>query len=479
MISVDGIERNNWGLDWVKLPPGSYDVCFGPALNASAPACETAVVTEGETAEVTGSYPAKGFLRVTTAPQVPATISVNGSVANAFGVWTPKVPGLYDVCFGTVDGYVAPTCELAEVQAGETVLVEGAYVVGITDSDDDRLADSVETDTGQYLSPGSTGTDPFDPDTDGDGIDDGDEVLGSGGVDYLAMGARPVKKDVLLEFDWFDDANECGAHSHRPTPAVIERATEAFAAAPVANPDGTTGVNLISDYGQGGPFTGGNLVADADGVIAGNVFGADYLGIRASNFAPARAGKFHYVLMPHRYATNSTSSGYAEILGNDMIVSLYCAGTTSNVANTIVHELGHNLGLRHGGNENTNNKPNYNSVMNYRYQFAGIDTNCTVPGDGVLDFSTGTRASIFELMLIEGDGICNGVDVDWNENGVIDVGTVTRDINADGDTFGLFNDHNDWANIVLSAVNYGADPTRPTTREFVEEQPVPDWAWPR
>ena len=34
-----------------------------------------------------------------------------------------------------------------------------------------------------------------------------------------------------------------------------------------------------------------------------------------------------------------------------------------------MHELGHNLGLRHGGVDNTNCKPHHVSVMNYAYQF--------------------------------------------------------------------------------------------------------------
>ena len=34
-----------------------------------------------------------------------------------------------------------------------------------------------------------------------------------------------------------------------------------------------------------------------------------------------------------------------------------------------MHELGHNLGLRHGGVDNVNCKPHHVSVMNYVYQF--------------------------------------------------------------------------------------------------------------
>ena len=44
------------------------------------------------------------------------------------------------------------------------------------DDDGDGLLDSVETDTGVFVSPGDTGTDPLAADTDGDGIDDGTEV---------------------------------------------------------------------------------------------------------------------------------------------------------------------------------------------------------------------------------------------------------------------------------------------------------------
>ena len=46
------------------------------------------------------------------------------------------------------------------------------------DADGDGILNEHETGTGTYLDPTDTGTDPLNPDTDGDGFDDGDEVLG-------------------------------------------------------------------------------------------------------------------------------------------------------------------------------------------------------------------------------------------------------------------------------------------------------------
>jgi hypothetical protein len=349
--------------------------------------------------------------------------------------------------------------------------------VSPTDSDGDRLPDAVETGTGVFLDAAHTGSDPHRADTDGDGIADGDEVLGStGGLALPQMGTKPTKKDILVETDWFDDNAEpstCGAHSHRPTPGAIAKVTTAFAGSPVTNPDGTTGIHFITDYGQGGAFTGGNLIADADGVISGGVNGADYTADKAANFAANRKGYMHYVLMPHRYNTNSTSSGQAEINGDDLVVSLYCFGSDQNVANTIMHELGHNLGLRHGGNVDTNFKPNYNSVMNYQFQFPGIDTNCNGAGDGVLDYSHGTRAALNENALSEAAGICNGVAIDWNGNHLLDAGTVAVDINNGDGLFQVLTDFNDWSALNFTGIsdtNGGASLIGP---ELVTEQPVP------
>ena len=36
-----------------------------------------------------------------------------------------------------------------------------------------------------------------------------------------------------------------------------------------------------------------------------------------------------------------------------------------------MHELGHNLGLHHGGDDGVNFKPNYLSIMNYSFEILG------------------------------------------------------------------------------------------------------------
>ena len=344
---------------------------------------------------------------------------------------------------------------------------------GCLDSDSDRLCDAYETNTGVFVSATNTGTSPVLADTDGDSIRDGDEVLGTiAGLNLPAMGLSPLKKNILLEYDWIDDNDEpatCTAHSHRPTAAMISRVAVAFAASPVNNPDGTTGITLIQDYGQGGAFTGGNFVSHG-GTITGSL-GTDFYNIKSANFATNRSSYFHYVVMPHIYSATPGSSGFAEIFGDDLIVSLGCFISTNNVANTIMHELGHNLGFQHGGNESCNWKPNYNSVMNYRFQFPGVDQSCNAIGNSgetnVLDYSRGTRITLNELNLTENAGVCGATPIDWNFNATIEAGisfdlnrtstmpnaSTPVDNNACAAPLTSLTDSNDWSNISFAGIN--------------------------
>src|SRR5205823_1234501 len=45
---------------------------------------------------------------------------------------------------------------------------------------------------------------------------------------------------------------------------------------------------------------------------------------------------------------------------------------TRESAGTFLHEFGHNLNLRHGGNDDLTQKPDYVSSMSYLFQLPGI-----------------------------------------------------------------------------------------------------------
>jgi hypothetical protein len=377
----------------------------------------------------------------------------------------PRPLWLARAFFGLLSGVVA-ACP-AVVRASDFIS-GGSFEAGCElDTDNDRLPDCYETGDNRYVSPMRTGTSSTIADTDNDGLSDGDEVLGTVGLlDLPAMGANPLRKTVLIEYDWFDDTRSCGSHSHRPTQAIVVRTAAAFLAMPVINVDGTSGIDLIQDFGQGGLFTGGNLIPDADGDIAGGVNGSEFRGYKNAHFANARFRYFHYAILPHSYDF-TTSSGHAERPGDDLIVSLACSQSTSNVTNTILHEIGHNFALHHGGNTACNYKPNYNSVMNYRYQFPGIDTNCTVAGDGLSGYSIGSRPDLDENALNELAGICGlqaGVAVDWNGNQFIEP-LVSVDINSSdtsqstncGGTRTVLRDFNDHAALNLAHIRSTPD----------------------
>ncbi|HYO93692.1 MAG TPA: carbohydrate-binding protein [Polyangiaceae bacterium] len=340
-----------------------------------------------------------------------------------------------------IDAVSLPNVDRIDVTAGSSPAA---------DRDHDGLADSVETNTGVFRGTSNTGTNPDLADTDGDALSDGDETLGtSAGLNLPAMGTNPLRKNILIEHDWFEDARGCAAHSHRPNPTVVQAVSAVFAASPVRNPDGTTGVTIIHDYGQGGAFTGGNRVPDADGVLTDpEPPGPEMRAHRANHFAANRQGYFHYNLHVHHYNTDSPSSGYADIIGDDLVVSLGCDWQSDSfVTNTIIHELGHNLGLRHGGAEDLNNKPNYNSLMNYRFQFWGVDTNCDSFSDGRADYSHGRNITLNESSLNEAAGVCGNVPIDWNFSGSIQ-SRVAYEINQDHFLTTL-TDYNDWSNLVF------------------------------
>src|SRR5262249_6352034 len=121
---------------------------------------------------------------------------------------------------------------------------------------------------------------------------------------------------------------------------------------------------------------------------------------------------FRYGIIGHNQvpippAGSTTSSGCAEILGNDFIVTLgswtavngHNVGTAAEQFSTIGHEFGHTLGLRHGGSDNINCKPHYPSIMPYHLQMPN-----TIP-DRPFDYSRQLFTTLSESSLNEAIGI--------------------------------------------------------------------------
>ncbi|MCA9272718.1 MAG: hypothetical protein KDA31_06705 [Phycisphaerales bacterium] len=297
------------------------------------------------------------------------------------------------------------------------------------DSDGDGLSDFVETRTYVYFDLTHTGTDPNIDDTDGDTIDDGDEVLGtSSGLDLPGLGANPLHKDIFIELDWHEPLSGSNPDAYQPPVGYFDILEDMFSNAPLSNPDGVDGIVVHIDMGQGGLYSGGNRVSSAHtSPISLNQISTQ---IQSINLDSNRVGYFYYCLYTDRSLTGG-GTGQGELNGDTLAIrQTPPTNPTFGYSYYLAHELGHCMGLRHGGFEDINFKPNYNSIMNYRFA-TGLD----VDGDGgpgdempdlVLDYSVGIRPVIFsdsidESVDLYGGALGSSNYLDWNQNGILDM----------------------------------------------------------
>lgn len=131
------------------------------------------------------------------------------------GTWTLP-PGTYALRFGKGG---SPENRYDDIAAKTHHAYFKVDITETPDGDGDRLADQFETNTGVYVSPVNTGTDPTKADTDGDGLDDRHEV-------FVTL-TNPVKKDT--DGDGHADGAEVGAGKDPldpgSKPATIDIAT--------------------------------------------------------------------------------------------------------------------------------------------------------------------------------------------------------------------------------------------------------------
>ena len=206
-------------------------------------------------------------------------------------------------------------------------------------------------------------------------------------IDYgfASFGPSALHKDLFLEID--------NMEKHDLFEGVLEDVKNSFAKSPVCNPDGIDGINLHIQYEEEVPhqsvihidsFVGSDFKRTWKGFdeLKSKYFGTEEErkdSPNINNTLLAKSKVFHYVIVAHAfgYPSNPTSGISRGEPAMDFIISLgnWQAGGATAVgeyngakmhqSGTLMHELGHNLGLGHGGGDNVNCKPNYLSIMNY------------------------------------------------------------------------------------------------------------------
>jgi hypothetical protein len=313
-----------------------------------------------------------------------------------------------------------------------------------------------------------------DLDADGDGLLDSWEQEGidfdedgTVDLDLPMLGADWEHKDIFIEADYMA--------GKAPNQDAIDDVEAAFFNAQVSNPDGVKGINLHVLIDEEIPFT------ESISFLKIPIF-TDYYDLKAKYFGTederlnvnaieAKKLVYRYCIFANKIWLDAKCPGIAEgIVCDDFILAfgaLYDGvGTREDQAAIFMHELGHALGLHHGGNTSVNFKPNYLSIMNYAFEFDRL-----VP-TRPLDFSYGNCIDLDESNLDEYKGIGqakatvwegpnntiltdpSGMTIDWEYNGWIDNHTVKMNVN-DYTSEGylsppgeILRDYNDWKNLV-------------------------------
>ncbi len=337
-------------------------------------------------------------------------------------------------------------------------------------------------------------------DSDGDGLPDDWESNGvtvdGTFVDLPAMGADPTVPDVFVEVDWMVQPAEhflwfetSAETSLAPSQSAMRKVYDVFK---------DHGIRLHIDAGPSstdfvtgknwGSRSGGNEITYEENFNLGNNY-EHWNSTVEQNFSSSRTGIFKHCIFANRYNGTSSSGIANNIPGQFFIVAnqkwLRKTGDTG-IAGTFMHEMGHTLGLCHGGHtdsgdgNHTHYKPNYLSIMNYLFQTSGlVGTNAVNYSD--YDLPDLDENSLDENAGIDPNGQTSGTNLGskFKRNGLfgkseytvqpvseqpvdfsgwwgIDKDRVDVDINADGRKE-VLTSSNDWDHINFKGGNLGRE----------------------
>jgi hypothetical protein len=319
-------------------------------------------------------------------------------------------------------------------------------------------------------------------DSDGDALPDAWERTydgdGSGQAD-----ADPYRKDIFVELDTMIDVTIA------PPADAIEAVRTMFRAAPLMNPYGDDGIALHVDTSGTVPFSE-RLVFDEASEIPPPIEGvappAVFSALKPPHFDHSDLGDvYHYVVWAQRLTTDRAGMSDMPLGGgggDDAVIAIASYPTayytTRTVAEVLAHELGHNLGQRHGGKTHQDLNPSYFSVLSgawvmrtsrdvsarrrrptcfpFFYATAGADEgpqHLPLPNQNstlVVDYSAGMGPDLVEGPLDETKGMC-GHPIDWNRGGritpppppIVDV----NQNNVHGETL---SDYANWPNLIFN-----------------------------
>ena len=300
-------------------------------------------------------------------------------------------------------------------------------------------------------------------------------ATGDGGRVVAQENDPPNPPVIFLHYDYMIGAD---GHSHEPSEEAIQMVHQAFAG---------HGIVLIIDPVHVAIPEHKTMVFGETGAVCSNVPDPVlFRDLKASYFSPHGQVPWHYTIFGHYLALAQSCdlgyslSGSADLPGFDFAVALGLSseliGHTLPIweADVLMHELGHNLNLQHGGGDPVDYKPNYLSVMNDAFVFTGI-LQGESPGSTTIvgrraDYSGQKLDTLNEFHLDERIGINSGTSeitlfsddfivhrgsgtgpIDWNFDGVINSDVAVNINQSSYESFPRLEErldgYNDWEHI--------------------------------